>query len=37
MAVDLNYGIGVEGKNLVLKTLGTRICKSKRSKIWTSI
>lgn len=22
MAVDLNYGIGVEGKNLVLKTLG---------------
>ena len=32
MAVDLNYGIGVEGKNLVLKTLGRVYVKVKDRK-----
>lgn len=32
MAVDLNYGIGVEGKNLVLKTLGRVYVKIKDRK-----
>ena len=32
MAVDLNYGIGVEGKNLVLKTLGRVYIKVKDRK-----
>lgn len=32
MAVDLNYGIGVEGKNLVLKTLGHVYVKAKDRK-----
>lgn len=32
MAVDLNYGIGVEGKNLVLKTLGKVYVKVKDRK-----
>lgn len=32
MAVDLNYGIGVEGKNLVLKTLGKVYIKVKDRK-----
>lgn len=32
MAVDLNYGIGVEGKNLVLKTLGRIYIKVKDKK-----
>ena len=32
MAVDLNYGIGIEGKNLVLKTLGRVYVKVKDRK-----
>lgn len=32
MAVDLNYGVGVEGKNLVLKTLGRVYVKVKDRK-----
>lgn len=32
MAVDLNYGIGVEGKNIVLKTLGKVYVKVKDRK-----
>lgn len=32
MAVDLNYGIGVEGKNLILKTLGRVYVKVKDRK-----
>lgn len=32
MAIDLNYGIGVEGKNLVLKTLGRVYVKVKDRK-----
>lgn len=32
MAVDLNYGVGVEGKNLVLKTLGRVYIKVKDRK-----
>lgn len=32
MAIDLNYGVGVEGKNLVLKTLGRIYVKVKDRK-----